>query len=80
MDDFARTPKQLGASLRRRRRALGLSQAELGERAGVRQATISTIESGGQSARLSTLFDVMSALQLEMIVRDRRKLSLEDVI
>ncbi|MDZ7628748.1 MAG: helix-turn-helix domain-containing protein [Parvularculaceae bacterium] len=78
MNDFARTPKQLGASLRRRRRQLGLSQAALGERAGVRQATISTIESGGQSARLSTLFDVMSALQLEISVHDRRKLSAED--
>jgi hypothetical protein len=32
MSQIARTTKQLGAALRRRRRALGLSQVELGSR------------------------------------------------
>jgi HTH-type transcriptional regulator/antitoxin HipB len=74
MDEPARTARQIGAILRRRRRRLGLSQAELGEKAGVRQATISALESGEQGARLKTVFDVMSVLGADLIVRDRRKL------
>ncbi len=79
MNDLARTPRQIGAILRRRRRGLGLSQAELGDKAGVRQATISALESGEQGARLKTVFDVMSVLGVEMVVRDRQKLSIDKV-
>ncbi|MFN0023642.1 MAG: helix-turn-helix domain-containing protein [Parvularculaceae bacterium] len=77
MEELARTAKQVGAILRRRRRRLGLSQAELGERAGVRQATISSLESGEQGARLKTVCDVMSVLGVEFVIRDRSKLSIE---
>lgn len=80
MDEPARTAKQIGAILRRRRRRLGLSQAELSDKAGVRQATISALESGEQGARLKTVFNVMSILGAELIVRDRRKLSVEGPI
>ncbi len=80
MDEPARTAKQIGAILRRRRRRLGLSQSELSDKAGVRQATISALESGEQGARLKTVFDVMSVLGAELIVRDRRKLSVEGPI
>jgi HTH-type transcriptional regulator/antitoxin HipB len=73
MADFVRTPKQLGDALRRRRRAQNLTQAELGERAGLRQATISALEAGAGTARLETLFDALGALGAEIIVKDRRK-------
>jgi len=76
MEDFARTSKQLGAALRRRRRAQSLTQAELGDRAGLRQATISALESGAGTARLETLFDALSALGAEVSVKDRRRLTL----
>ena len=71
MDQIARTPKQIGAAIRRRRRALGLSQAELGTRTGLRQATISALENGEPGTQLRTLTDVMAALGLEMVVRER---------
>ncbi|MEK7265838.1 MAG: helix-turn-helix domain-containing protein [Pseudomonadota bacterium] len=79
MEQPARTPKQIGAIVRRQRRRLALSQSELAEKTGLRQATISALEAGEQSARLRTLFDVMSALGVEMVVRDRRKASPEDI-
>lgn len=81
MDTASRTPKQLGGALRRYRKQIGLSQSDLGNRIGKRQATISTLESAG-NATLDTLFAVLSALDLELSVRSRAKGSrakLEDI-
>ena len=71
MSQIARTAKQIGVAVRRRRRALGWSQSELGSRAGLRQATISVLESGNPGTRLSTLIDIITTLELEMVVQDR---------
>lgn len=74
-DQIARNPRQVGEALRRRRRALGMRQAELGERARLRQATISGLEAGEPGTRLRTLFDALAALDLELVVRPRGKAS-----
>lgn len=68
---IVRTPTQLGAALRMRRRELGLSQAEVGARIDARQATVSTVENGAADARLSTLMDLLASLNLELVVRPR---------
>jgi transcriptional regulator with XRE-family HTH domain len=47
MQAIARTPLQLGNSIRQRRRELGLTQEQLAAKAGMRQRTISDIEKGG---------------------------------
>ena len=73
MNQIARTAKQIGVAMRRRRRALGWSQSDLGSKAGLRQATISTLESGSPGTRLRTLVDVMAALELEVVIQDRSK-------
>ncbi len=73
MDQIVRTTKQLGAAIRRYRRSTGLSQAELGAKTKLRQATISALEQGEPGTELRTLIDVMSALDLEIMVRDRSK-------
>lgn len=75
MEQIARTPKQIGAAVRRRRRGAGLSQAELGARTGLRQATISALESGEPGTELRTLIDVLAALGLELAIRERSKAS-----
>jgi HTH-type transcriptional regulator/antitoxin HipB len=72
MDQAIRTPKQLGATLRRRRKQAGSTQSSLAERINKRQATVSSLESSGNGA-LETLFAVLSALDLELIVRPRTK-------
>jgi len=68
-----RTALQAGAALRRRRKAAGLSQSELAERIGVRQATISKLESGGADVRISTLMEAAAALGLELVLAPRNE-------
>jgi HTH-type transcriptional regulator/antitoxin HipB len=80
MDQIARTAQQLGAVIRRRRKHAGFSQQQLGSRVQLRQATISSLESGEPATRLQTLLDVLTALDLELVVRPRTKGStVEDV-
>lgn len=75
MDHIARTSKQIGAAIRRRRRSLNISQTDLGSRTNLRQATISALENGEPGTQLRTLVDVMAALGLELVVRERSKAS-----
>jgi HTH-type transcriptional regulator/antitoxin HipB len=70
-EQIARDGKQLGAILRRIRRQAGLSQGELGERVHMRQGTVSHLEAGEPAIQLYTLMEVLSALQLELVVRPR---------
>jgi HTH-type transcriptional regulator / antitoxin HipB len=79
MSSNARTPAQIGALVHRERRARGLTQAQLGEQIGRRQATISKLERGEPATQLSTLFDVLSALNLELSLVERRKSSKPDI-
>lgn len=73
MDQIARTSKQIGAAVRRRRRTLKLSQSSLGAKADLRQATISALENGEPGTQLRTLIDAMAALGLEMVIRERSR-------
>jgi len=75
MEQPVRTAKQLGQALRRQRRALGLTQQELGARTQRRQATVSGLESGAGGTQLATVIDVLTALGLELVVRPRDKAS-----
>jgi HTH-type transcriptional regulator/antitoxin HipB len=74
MADLARTPKQLGNAIRNARKGRGLSQTELGERTGLRQATISQIEAGRGGAKLENILKVLAVLGLELRI-DPRSLS-----
>lgn len=73
MHDLARTPKQIGTIIRRHRKRLGLSQRELGDRAGLRQETISLIETGNPATRLETLLAVLATLDLEFQIAARSR-------
>jgi len=79
MEQITRTPKQLGTLLRRRRRELGLSQEALASRIRLRQATVSALENSATDSRLATLFDTLSALDLELLVRPRSKGSAREI-
>lgn len=81
MHALARTPKQIGAIIRRNRKRLGISQRELGDRAGLRQETISLIENGNSATRLDTMLAVLAALDLEFQIAARsRGADLQDLI
>ena len=73
MEQIARTSRQMGAAIRRRRRRLRLRQGDVGARTNLRQATISALENGEPGTQLRTLINVMAALDLEMVVRERTK-------
>lgn len=79
MAQLARTPRQIGEILRRRRVSLNLSQGDLAAQAGTRQATVSQVENG-QPARLQTICDLIEALGLEMTIDTRsRGPDIEDI-
>ena len=77
MENIARTPLQLANYIRERRRKLGLSQVQLAAQTGVRQRTLSDIENAG-AARLDTILRILAVLDLEFVVRDRKKSSAND--
>lgn len=76
---IARTPTQIGAAIRRRRKALHLTQTALGDKAKLRQATISDLETGAPGTELRTLLDVLATLELELLIRPRTKASASDI-
>ena len=81
MSDLARSPEQIGHAIRRARKKRGMSQSELGAKAGLRQETISLIENGNPAAKLETILAILSALDLELRVNDRTKQTMRaDVI
>jgi HTH-type transcriptional regulator/antitoxin HipB len=71
LSNIVRTPDQFGAAIRRQRKLKSLPQAQLGEKTHLRQATISALESGAGGVQLKTLTDVLAALNLELVVRER---------
>ncbi|MDQ2702238.1 MAG: helix-turn-helix domain-containing protein [Pseudomonadota bacterium] len=73
MLELARSPKQIGNTIRRHRKRLGMSQSELGSRVGLRQETISLIETGNPATRLDTLLAVLAALELELRIAARSR-------
>ena len=79
MQQTARTTKQLGAIIRRERRKRDLTQAQLGEKIGLRQATISKLEAGEPATQLRTLFDALTALGQEIIIDKRGKTRAQDI-
>ncbi len=79
MDQIARTTKDLGQTLRAARKANGLTQAELAARAGVWQRTVSNIETGTSGAKVDTIFDLLAALDLELRIVPRSKMTPRDL-
>ncbi|MFZ0708568.1 MAG: helix-turn-helix domain-containing protein [Terrimicrobiaceae bacterium] len=73
MNDPARDPRQIGALVRRARKRHSLSQQQLGDKVGLRQETISLIETGNSATRIETLLAVLSALDLEFQIAPRSK-------
>jgi transcriptional regulator with XRE-family HTH domain len=55
---------QLGANIRRIRRAAGLSQMELSARCDLHFSEISRLERGGRDARLSTIVKLAKGLRV----------------
>lgn len=73
MADLARNPKQIGNVIQRARKRRRWNQTQLGDKAGLRQETISLIETGNPAAKLETILAVLAALDLEFRIVPRSK-------
>lgn len=70
---LVRSPRQLGQALARMRRLRGATQVAAAKAAGMRQPTVSSVESGAPGTELATVFALLAALDLELVVRQRTR-------
>jgi len=71
MNYSAHTPRQLGQVLKGQRRSQHLTQKEAAQVVGLLPKTISRLELGTETATIESLFKLLSALELEMVVRSK---------
>ena len=69
METTAFTPRQLGQVLKGYRKFRQLTQKEAADRVGLLPKTISRLERATETATVESLFKLLSALQLELVVR-----------
>ena len=76
---IARSPQQVGRLIQGFRHERGLNQTQLAQLAGLRQEMISKIETGQSGVKLSTVCELLAALDLEMTIAPRSKSSTDDI-
>jgi HTH-type transcriptional regulator/antitoxin HipB len=79
MMELARNPRQIGNIVQRERKRRGWNQTQLGERTGLRQETISLIETGNPAAKIETILSVLAALELELRIAPRSSTATADL-
>jgi HTH-type transcriptional regulator/antitoxin HipB len=67
----SRLPAQLGVALRSRRKELGLTQHEAAAQGGLQQKTVSSLENDPQRCTIESLYRLMAALQVELVLQPR---------
>jgi len=74
---FIRSPKELALLIVNQRKKLKLSQAEVGSLVGLKQQTISNFELNPENTQLSTLFQILSAVRLDIniVIKDDKTLA-----
>lgn len=72
MEQLIYSPKSLGLAIKRARKAKKLNQKEAGSPFNIDQTTVSSLEQGVPGTRLETLFRMLAALDLEMVIRPKK--------
>ncbi|MGM0569912.1 helix-turn-helix domain-containing protein [Marinobacter sp.] len=67
------SPEMLAQALRNARIDHHLSQQSVAELVGIKQNTVSSFENHPESSRVETLFRLLSALNLELSIRERNQ-------
>lgn len=67
----ADTPEQLAAVLRGRRQSLALTQRATGTQVGLLQKTVSALETDPAGSSIASLYKLLSALQLDLVLEPR---------
>jgi HTH-type transcriptional regulator / antitoxin HipB len=78
METTTRTPQQLGQALKARRTSMKLSQTTVGNKVGIKQDTVSVLEIHTPSSTIETLFKALSALDLELVIREKGRTSAQE--
>lgn len=68
-----RSATTLGRALRAVREEQGLTQSDLAERSRTNRFSIAQLENGESTKAIEKLFSVLAALELELVVRPRRR-------
>ncbi|MFI1462907.1 helix-turn-helix domain-containing protein [Nocardia carnea] len=68
-----RSASALGRVVRAARKSRGMTQAELAELAQTNRYSLAQLEEGDTTKAIERLFDVLSALELELTVRPRHE-------
>ena len=71
MDYTVRTPQQLAQALRSQRHSKRLTQKVAGAPVGLLPKTVSALESSPERSSVESLFKLLSALELELVLRPR---------
>ncbi|NKB38744.1 MAG: transcriptional regulator [Gammaproteobacteria bacterium] len=71
MEKTIYTPEQLGAALKSYRKTKGVSQTEAGINVGLLQKTVSALEIDTSKSSVDSLFKLISALNLELVLRPK---------
>lgn len=72
MDYSVKAAAQLSAHLKSLRKSLGLTQAQLGQRIGVKQVRIAEIEKDPGAISVDQLIALLGALGVEVVLSDRQ--------
>lgn len=78
MEELVTSPKILGGLIKRQRKLKGLSQTEAGRAFRIEQSTMSQIENGTPGTRIETIFRVLAALDLELVIRSKEPFQTQD--
>lgn len=65
------TPEQMALVLQGVRKDLGLTQKQAGSQVGMLQKTVSLVERTPEVASVGSLFKLLSALNLELVIRSK---------
>jgi HTH-type transcriptional regulator / antitoxin HipB len=70
---ITRSPEQLGQALNRFRKLQDQTQLQLSQLANIRQGTVSKVEKGVATTTLGAVYDICTALDLEIVIRPKSK-------
>ncbi|MDX1900764.1 MAG: helix-turn-helix domain-containing protein [Gammaproteobacteria bacterium] len=68
------SPKELALLVTNQRKKLKLSQTEVSKRIGIRQQTVSEFENNPENSQLTTVFDILSAVNLSVQIEAKDKI------
>lgn len=72
MEFMVHTPEQLAKVLRGRRKQLRLTQQTAGTKVGLLPKTISALENFPNRTTVQSMFELLSALDLELVLRPKQ--------